>query len=236
MAMRPQDLQRLIHDVFIELGPSASEEGIQAMAFDILAEFLDVSNAWFEWINLQVQPGVVSYSLQPRHGGMINRLIAAYDQNYVWVGGQMTFGSPGGDPAAGGMAGFTSPPGAIFSLVWPQISALTYQVLVAKNVFFNGPSPETLPEAPDWILPKWSRYIKEGIIGKMMMSPKKPYTNFAEGKVHYQEFKVGSVMAKVEASRSYTLGGQSWHYPGGWKGRTQRSGVSTGYPWIGAAN
>lgn len=236
MAMRPQDLQRLVHDIMVELGPSASEEGVQAIAFDVLAEFLDSSNAWFEWIQVPIQPGVVSYSVYPRFGGMINRMIASYDQNFVVVGGQITFGAPGGDPAIGGQTGFTSPPGAVYSLVYPQIQAVTYQLLVAKNVFFNGPTPDTIPEAPDWILPKWSRYIKAGILGQMMLTPKKPYTNFDLGKYHVQEFKVGWAMAGVEAERSYLRGGQSWRYPGGWHGRTQRSGVSTGYPWIGANN
>src|SRR6202012_4687202 len=90
------------------------------------------------------------------------------------------------DNPGSGIGASVPPPGATLSLVFPQIQAITLRTLVAKNIFFNGPHLDSIPDAPDWLLPKWSRYLKEGILGKMMLSPKKTYTNFDLGKMHWQ--------------------------------------------------
>lgn len=233
MAMRRSDVERLLHEVRMELGAGASEEGIRAELFDVVHEFLDLSNAWYEYIALPIQPNTISYAIYPKAGGMINRLIAAWDQNFVGLNGSLSFGIPPGAQVAGvSQAGFTSPPGAVFSLVYPQIQTFTAQVLVAKNVVLPTVKDD-LPDAPDWLLPKWSRYFKHGLVGVMAMHPKKPYTNAEVAKYNLAKFQMGAAMASTEAKRSYTYGGQAWRYPGGWRTSTQRGGVSTAYPWIG---
>ena len=111
--------------------PGSSEAGAKGVMFDVMDEFLDVSNAWYEWIQIAIQPGVQLYSIYPQNGGMINRLITALDSNQVTLPAAIAFGQQ--PTSAPSNPSYVAPPGCILSLTFPQNTTYQAAVLVSQE-------------------------------------------------------------------------------------------------------
>jgi hypothetical protein len=68
-------------------------------------------------------------------------------------------------------------------------------------------------QLPDWVLDKYGNDLMEGLVGRMMMQPAKPYTNKQDGMMHTRAYLGARADAKIEAARQNVYGGQAWRFP-----------------------
>jgi hypothetical protein len=213
MAIQDRDFDRLMNQARVKL-PGVSDEGLKGELFDVINEFFDVSNAWFEWVQIPIVAGNQLYALNPVQGGMFIRLVCIFDPNKIAL------------PAH--MAGI-NPPGANIWLTWPQNISFTANGMFIKNVILPN-SRDNIPDAPGWLLPMYERYILAGLLGNMMAQPSKGYTNPMQSQYHLKRFRDGMAMVKTAVARSNLVGGQSWRFPSQFRSNSQRGGVSTPFP------
>ena len=225
--IQDRDFERVMNQARVQL-TGVSDAGLKGTLFDVLDEFLDVSNAWVEWLQLSIATSTQMYQIQPQHGGMINRLITALDSNQVVLPAAITFGE---SPASfvGQPYQYVNPPGVIFSLTFPQNTSYVANILVSKKIVLPN-SKDEVPDGPSWLIPKYGRYITEGLIGSMMTQPGKSYTSPTGAQFHLRKFRDGMAMAKTETMRANIFGAQSWSYPRQFRTNSQRGGVSTPFP------
>ena len=225
--IQDRDFERIMNQARVQL-TGVSDAGLKGTLFDVLDEFLDVSNAWVEWLQLSIATSTQMYQIFPQHGGMINRLITALDSNQVVLPAALSFGE---SPASftGQSNSYVNPPGVIFSLSFPQNTSYVANILVSKKIILPN-SKDEVPDGPSWLIPKYGRYITEGLIGSMMTQPGKSYSSTTGAQFHLRKFRDGMAMAKTETMRSNLFGGQSWSYPRQFRTNSQRGGVSTPFP------
>ena len=207
------DFERIMNSARVHL-TGASDLGIIGELFDTINEFLDGSNAWFEWMPLPIGANNQSYQIYPQHGGMIIRLVCLFDANRI--------------PIPAHMAEIT-PPGGRIHLVYPQNLSQTGQLMVVKNVVLPNGRDE-IPDAPDWLLPMYERYILEGLLGRMMTQPGKSYSNDQKSIYHLKKFRDGIATTKTAVARSNLLGAQAWYFPRNFRSRSQIGGMGTPFP------
>jgi hypothetical protein len=213
MAIHDRDFERLMNQARVKL-PGASESGLKGELFDVINEFFDVTNAWFEWMPIQIVPNLQLYAVNPQKGGMIIRLVCIFDPNKVILPAHMAE---------------IEPPGAKIFLTWPQNIVMTAHAMFIKNIVLPNTKDE-IPDAPSWLLPMYERYILAGLLGAMMAQPTKGYTNMAQSQYHLKRFRDGMAMVKTAVARSNLVGGQSWRFPSQFRSNSQRGGVSTPFP------
>lgn len=213
MAIKERDFERLMNQARVKL-PGASDEGIKGELFDTINEFLDVTNAWYEWIQVPIVSGQQEYVLYPQHGGMIIRLVSVYDPNKVILPAHLHIHEP---------------PGCKLWLVWPQNVNMTANAMFIKNIITPN-QKDNIPDAPHWLFPLYDRYILEGLLGAMMATPAKGYNNIQQSVYHLKRFRDGMAVVKTAVARSNLVGGQSWRYPSQFRVNSQRGGVSTPFP------
>jgi hypothetical protein len=211
--IKKADLDRLMNSARVHL-TGASDAGITLELFDTINEFFDGSNAWFEWMQLPIIAGQQAYQIYPTHGGMVVRLSCVFDTNRV--------------PLPAHMAEIT-PPGAKIWLIHPQNNNQTGNLMVIKNTTLPN-SRDEIPDAPDWLLPVYERYILEGLLGRMMTQPGKSYSNDTKATYHLKKFRDGIAMAKTAVARSNLVGAQSWFFPSQYRTVSQRSNIGTAFP------
>ena len=165
-------------------------------------------------------PSVQDYTIIPQQGGLILRLVGVYDNN------QITYPAFLQDV---GPSGATLFPGGNLHLVWPQQNTIPVAVPVIKTIILPN-TQHDIPDAPDWLFPKWGLKILDGLLGKMMTQQNKSYSDQTTGTYHLKRFRDGIQVARVATMRSNLYGGQAWRYPSSWRQSSQRGTVSTAFP------
>lgn len=208
MSMSELDMKQLLAAVNIN-APAASDAGIKVELFEVLTEFFKESSCWTEQIALTSVVDITSYTLAPVNGGQIIELAGVVDNNSF--------------PVAASMA---SPPAIVLRDTPTSAQALT--VTVIENVLV--PSSGLIPQAPDWLLPKYHSTIRDGILSKLLAQPEKPYTDNKRAAYYEVRFRNGTAVARVDALHRNTVGMQSWQFPLAGRRGSQRGGVSTANP------
>ena len=219
MTIRKADYERLMNQARVKL-TGASEGGLKGELFDVINEFFQDANCWVESIAITIINGVQDYTLIPQQGGLILRLVGVYDNN------QITYPAFLEDVGPSGASLF---PGGNLHLVWPQQQNSPVQVPVTKTIILPN-SREDIPDAPDWLFPKWGLKILDGLLGKMMTQQNKSYSDQTTGTYHLKRFRDGIQIARVAAMRSNLYGGQAWRFPTTFRQSSQRGSVSTAFP------
>ena len=207
------DLERLMNNLRVNL-TGASDAGIKSVLFNTIDEFFTNSNSWNEHIAFSILANVQDYTLIPQHGGMIKRLVTIYDTNAIVMPGFLTH---------------MEPPNAELHIVWPQNVTTSAKAVVIKTIVLPT-TKKDVPVAPRWLLPMYERVIEDGVLGKMMNSQNKSYSDKTTAQYHLKRFNDGVVSARVAAERGNLLGGQSWRFPRQFRSSSQRGGVSTPFP------
>lgn len=213
MAIQDRDFERLMNQARIEL-PGASEGGLRGVLWDVINEFFADSNSWTEPIALTLNANTTVYTISPSQGGMILRLVAIIDQNFI---------------AYPAFLSSLAPPSAVITLVWPQNINIAVTAYTVKNIILPN-TREEIPDAPNWLFPVYGRAVLEGLLGRMMNQPSKSYSNDAKAVYHLKRFRDHIQVARVAAERGNLLGGQSWRFPQNFRSQSQRGGVSTPFP------
>lgn len=227
--IRQADYDQFMNQARVKL-VGASNDGLSGEFYDVLSEFLNDSSLW-------TQAAVIAYvanqSVYPVFipEGQIIRLNGVSDWGpTVPIDPTSTVPIPPGTPAPLFVAAVMPNLGTIVVKNPPQTTGYYQASFVCNTALPVGKT--MIPDAPDWILPIWHVGLLDGLLGKMMTSPNKSYSNMAQGQYHLKRFRDAIARARVSKLRANTNGAQSWRYPQQFRSLSQQSGV----PAIGSSN
>jgi hypothetical protein len=225
-----QDVRKLLNQATVKL-TGASSAAIKAELFDVLHEFFDISSGWQESVPVDAVAYQQEYIVEPTEGQII-RLGAVlsnslFPTNAAYIAAKAA--SPGGNLGAFTPVSAIMPTIGTVKLGFPPNTPTALQIVVIKNVVLPTTRDQT-PIGPDWVLPVWGRYILDGILGKMMSSQNKSYSNDTLGTYHLKRFQEGIARLRSATLAANSQGGQSWCFPRDYRTNTQRGylNVSTG--------
>jgi len=209
--MSNADVLRLVTNAQIRL-PGATVSTVQQELFMVADEFFKESNVWREGIEFSVPandpPGTV-YEVTPTGNVVIDKLMWMRNTD----GGGRIFGQ-------------MSVPGEITLASYP-LSPARYIATVALTV--SDPTQrDGYVSFPDWVLAKYRGVFLNGLLGKMMSQPAKPYTNTQLSVYYIKLFNSGKSSARIDAQRANVYRAQAWNFPS-FGGRSQRR-IGSGFP------
>lgn len=209
--MSNADVLRLVTNAQIRL-PGATVSTVQQELFTVADEFFKESNVWREDIEFSVpanDPQGTVYEVTPTGNVVIDKLMWMRNTD----GGGRIFGQ-------------MSVPGEITLASYPS-SPARYIVTVALTV--SDPTQrDGYVSFPDWVLAKYRGVFLNGLLGKMMSQPAKPYTNTQLSVYYIKLFNSGKSAARVDAQRANVFRAQAWNFPS-FGGRSQRR-IGSGFP------
>ena len=227
MPIAKQDFEQLMTQAVAKL-VGVAEGALRAEFYDVLTEFFNDSSCWTEHVTFQYQPNIIGYPLNVSEGQII-RLNGVGDWGPVTPPGLTTTITPG-------------LPGPLFMpALMPHIGLVILQNIPDRQGYAQAlftlncslpPSRDGVPIAPDWVLPVWHVGLLDGLLGKMMTSPNKSYSNLQQGTYHLKRFRDAIARARVSKLRANTLGSGAWRFPQQFRALSQQSGV----PAIGSSN
>jgi hypothetical protein len=194
----------------------ATDAVLQQELFAVMDEFFKKSNVWNEDIEVEIAGGAPAgtiYQLAPAAPALIDKLL--------WVFQKPDDTSIGRGP---GVNAAMSTPGELTLQLQPS-SDVVYIVTVALTVA-DPLDRSGYVQFPAWVLAKYRETILDGLLGRMMTQPSKPYSNSQMAVFHMRKFVQATASARVEWTRNNTYRAQAWAFPGGFSSGTQRGGRS----------
>ena len=180
--------------------PGALDDTLLMEVFNALNDFFQDTNIWYEDIEFMVSAGVQDYLILANGPSSIVRLLGVVD------GDQRT------------VAAYMDTPGEILLRDKPTVGGATFTARVSLTV--NDPmTREGYPVFPAWVLNKYQNDIIDGVMGRMMMQPSKPYSNAKLALFHSRAFRSAIAYARQEANRRNVYRGQRWQFPQGFSRR-----------------
>ena len=216
MTCTGQDIERFMNAARVRL-PGATDDAMQLEMFAMLDEFFKDTNAWMEDIDITVpgnDPAGTVYAVLPSSPSVVDKL--------MWV--FSVSDSPNSLRGWGVGAGMPVP-GELILATQPS-SKVTYRVAVALSVQ-DPTQKDGYVSFPAWVLAKYRNGLLDGLLGRMMSQPNKPFSNTQLSVYHMRQFSKTKGMAKTDMIRANTFRMQAWAYPR-FVGGSQR-GSSRGY-------
>lgn len=198
-----QDYARFINELRVEL-PGASDAGIYLALFGVFHEFFETTNCWQEDVNFSVVTDETVYQLTIAEGGEFKRILAIVTDA----------GHPTGAYKCNltGLVTFQNSPSA--AAVWVATVAKT----VGTPVDRDGK-----PQVPDFTFSQFYQCLIAGALGRLMLQPKKPYTNPNMGRAHWGRFRNLMGDVKQAVLKGNVFDAQAWAFPQSFRSHTQRS-------------
>lgn len=207
----PADITRLMNNARTQLS-GATDGLIQQELFNVMDDFFKKSNVWNEDIELAIaggDPANTIYELVPTGPALIDKLL--------WVFEKPTSTSIG---RGAGINAYMSVPGEMTLRTQPSSDtiyiatvALTVQDPTLRNGYVTFPA---------WVLAKYRETVLDGLLGRMMAQPNKPWSNSQLGVFHLRKFRQQTASARVEWMRNNNYNAQAWAFPQGFSGGSQR--------------
>jgi hypothetical protein len=197
----PADLSRLMNNARVYL-PGALDNALKLELFNVLDEFFQGSNSWQDTATIQTTLNKTSYTFDVGEPAAIVRLISLVDPNGSSVPSTMSI--------AGTLVLNASPVAA-------QQLVATLSLTVVDPV-----DQDNYPRFPGWLLNKYGSDILDGLLGRMMGQPAKPYSSERLSVYHLRRFRDGIAKAKSEARHQNLFSGQRWTFPKFASGRQRR--------------
>lgn len=202
------EYERLINDVNLHT-PGALTTAIEAELFSVLRDFLQNTNIWWRDYDIEVRRGERCYMVHPGAGVVLKNLMVLYnrdDQFKRWVA-----------PAT------MATPGAILLSCVPSqdhewVARITLSVADVNTT-------ECKQLVPSWILNVWYNTLQDGVLGRMLAHPAKPYTNNALALYHMRQYNKGRAECRAAVVKQNVYGGQSWMFPQGGVTHGRQRGV-----------
>ena len=192
----------------------ASDTGIKIALYDVLQHFFEFTSLWQERIAFTTASGVTDYPFTPQETppGQIIRLQYVVDTNNILQPAAMPIIDP-----------------ATVRLRDTPNTASDMTACFAKSVTIDTDKND-FPKLPNWIWQRWMPALMHGLMGKMMLTPSKSYTEEKLGTFHQRMYERDCSLIRGMVLRQNTYGTNTWMYPQGWRVRGQRGGVSVGNP------
>ncbi len=190
------DLTRLYDNIRIRC-PGLLDSIMLLELFNTVYEFCSDTNAYQQDVALTTQAGFNDYTLVPAdtNNGPV-RLIFIYDSAGLGVDGYM--------PVV---------PIVRLSVTPTGVTTYTCTVALAPNEQAGGVT--AAPTMPDWFWDSYVDTIRDGVLGRLLTQPAKPYTNLQMGMVYLKTFSQGKNQAKTQTLHGNNYRGQNWRFPGG---------------------
>lgn len=200
--MAAADITRLFNSARDRL-PGAIDEALQRELFNVMDEFFKGSNVWNEDIDITV-PGLddpnTVYEIVPTGPSTIERLLWVY-----------TVDTDVPTERGAAVAAHMAIPGELTLVTQPSRNSV-YRVTVALTVQ-DPVKRDGYVTFPAWVLAKYRETVLDGLLGKMMSQPNKPYSNVQMAILHLRKFKVGIVSANANWRRNNVYRMQAWRFP-----------------------
>ena len=201
MACR-EDIERFMNNARVRL-PGATDDALQLEMFSMLDEFFKDTNAWMEDIDISVpgnDPAGTIYYAVPSSPSVIDKL--------MWV-----FGVPESPSTLRGAAVGSSMqiPGELMLYTQPS-SNVTLRVTVALTVQ-DPTQKDVYVSFPAWVLAKYRNTLLDGLLGRMMSQPSKPFTNAQMSVFHMRKFNSGKAQARIDVMHGHSWRRQAWAFP-----------------------
>ena len=195
----------LYNDIKIAI-PGMTDAVLKQVLFQVVKDFTDKTNAWYEDIPIPVEPNVFTYQFAPADKGIPNRVLLLYDPavgantEKHWASTRVEMPRPG-----------------ILTVGYSPSDPATWGLIVAKTPI-DPPTTDKFPDlgAGIWIVDKYRDGLMAGVLGRAMAMPAKPFTNPALAKMYYQNYIAERGKARSDVAKGNVLGGQRWIYPQGW--------------------
>lgn len=217
MAAGP-DIQRLMNAARVRLA-GATDDALQLELFATMDDFFKGSNVWNEDISVNIpgqDPANTVYVLTPDSQSTIDKLLWVFEAPVSTTIGR-------GPPVSALM----STPNEM-TLVSQPSSPTTYIATVALTVQ-DPTTKDGYVTFPAWVLAKYRNVILDGLLGRMMSQPNKPFTNLQTSVFHMRKFNSKVASARVEWTRNNNYRQQAWRFPGFSSG-SQRGNSGWGGP------
>jgi hypothetical protein len=187
---------RVVKNTMTQL-PGALLDVVKLELFNVLEEFFNDTSIWKEDIELDITAGETEYFVTPEatNAARITRLerVESNDANKFEIKATMV------------------EPGTIVLNIEPT----TNQEAIAKVILTVGDPQDRdgYPFSPEWIVQKWYGGLVDGLIGKLMAQPAKPYTNERMSIFHTRKFESAKSQARAAARHTNLQGAQRWRFP-----------------------
>lgn len=188
----PADLTRLMNNARVHL-PGALDDALRLELFNVLDEFFQNTNSWQDTVNVRTVANRWAYTFDVAEPGSILRLMSLLDANNIPVPAVM--------PTAGELLLRMAPSAA-------QTLIATVSLTVTDPV-----DQDKYPIFPDWLLKKYGNTILEGLLGRMMSQPAKPYASERLSVYHLRRFRDGMAQGRADARHQGLFAGQRWRFP-----------------------
>lgn len=186
------EIGRIMDNARVQL-PGALDNALKLELFNVVDEFLQHSNVWQEEVDFDTIAGQTTYEIDPASNALALRLIKLEDENDVPVYGTMY------EP---GLIELCGKPSQVFTLT------VTYSLTVRTKDSDDYPTG-----LPKWIWRRFNGGILDGLLGRMMSQPAKPYSNERLAIYHMRRFRGAMARARIEATRKNLQSGQAWAFP-----------------------
>lgn len=198
--MTTPDMNRLGADIRDRFAGSTITD-IQTKLFNVVNEFLDFTNVWYEDVDFTLIPNQLTYTLALSEvpPGRVRRLLVVYDStdvrlpNLYWA-----------DQA---------------SLIFPTTIQLytrpsTAKVWVARLAKTVGDiDGDGNPAIPDWVIQQYRDDLVAGVSREFYLIPNRPWSDVKLAAHWGQQFLMGKTRARVDAIKGNTRGQQNWMFP-----------------------
>lgn len=185
--------ERLMAEVTVRV-PGAIDSAIRGELYDTLDEFFRNTHVWQEDIPLGVITTKLIYDLDSNEWvATINQLLSVNTVNQVPIAATMT------------------EPGTLVLTYAPstdEVYTVKVGLSVADVMDTNG-----FPQIPQWIAIKYREAFKDGVIGRLMCQPAKPYYNEKWAAYHGARFRSAMVSAYADAKQQNVFGAANWRFP-----------------------
>lgn len=193
---------RLYADVKIE-SPGVTDAVFKQIVFQVVQDFCDQTNIWFESVPITGQPNVTTYPFDLTGEGKPNRLMVLYNPQLAppnikrWVQQSVGMQSPG-----------------TITIVYAPSEQVQWLADVAKTPMqIDTDGYPLFDEDFFWIVDKYQNEFRCGCLGRLQAMPAKTFTNPTLAKMNRQDYITGRGKARTDALKENAWGGQPWQFP-----------------------
>lgn len=190
--MSHTEINRLVKNIAVHV-PGALDTVIKLELFNVLDEFCRDTLVWKEDIEFDTVVGeTLCYAVNAEPATIVSLVELVNEAD---------------TPVAATMA----TPGEIVLKTEPSVvETLTATVVLTVVDPVDG---DGWPQMPEWLLRQYFQGILDGLVGRIMAHPAKPYTNERLSIYHTRRFRGAVALARAEAQHKNLHDGQAWRFP-----------------------
>lgn len=173
--------------------PGAIDTSVYFELWSVLDEFFNVSTVWRERIYVPVVADTLTYELSSIDlPSRVTALIGFENSNALPYAAYLNSDN-------------------ILSLRYQYEPGDYYAWCVLSVV--KRINDEQYPRFPQWVSDRFADVIADGVVGRMMAAPAKPYSSPQHALFYSRKFRAGCQEARIEVGRQNIIGAQNWRFP-----------------------